>query len=305
MQSNWRFALLAILMALASWYLVSGREKVETWVEVPVVTTKTPKGLVVRDGLLNKVQVKLRGPKGMLRNIDSSGLSYVCDLADIQPGKFTVPLQAERVKTTGAVVATEIRPAKMPIQVAKVISKKLPVKPAWQGNLPDKWVVQDAVSYPPDIVVSGPESVVNSMQAVYTEKYVVPGNTTGQVVGTAPVLLPEEVSAEPDEVGVRFLFGPKMDTIRVSRHILPSLPDASEHNATQEMDIVPTRIKLVLEYPEGMAVDDKFKKSISVRLPENLDMTPGTQETPVKVLLPEGVHLLQSDPKTVRVHIPE
>ena len=35
MWNNWQYRVLAILLALACWYVVSGQEKVETWLEVP------------------------------------------------------------------------------------------------------------------------------------------------------------------------------------------------------------------------------------------------------------------------------
>ena len=291
---------MAIILAIASWYMVTGREKVETWVEVPIVTAKTPKGLVIREGLLNKIQVKLRGPKGMLHNLDAERLSYICDLGQIEPGRSVVALRPEAVKTQGAIAVTEIKPSKMVIEVEQVVTKKLPVKPVWKGTLPKNWQLQDGTAYPPDVTVSGPESVINSMQAVYTQEYIVSANMTGQIVGKAPLLLPEEVEAVPNEVGVRFIFGPDMVDIWVNKDV--EIP-AVHRNRKSKITITPHRVRLRLEIPEHMVRDENFYKAVTVHLPEDTDMSPGTRDTLYRVNLPMEAHLLQAQPQTVKVKI--
>lgn len=300
MQSNWRFALLAVVLAVASWYMVTGREKVETWVDIPIVTTKPPEGLTVRTGLLNKIQVKLRGPKGMLRNLDPNRLSYTCDLGNIEAGRVIVALRPEDVKTEGAIQVSEIKPSKLTIEVEHIISRKLPVKPVWTGTLPKNWELQGSSAYPPDVDVRGPESVIKAMQSVYTQEFTVPDHMAEQVVGKAPLLLPEDAEATPDEVGVRFLFGPHMVDVWVTPKMqLPTsdLPKGSS------IKITPQQVRLHLEKPETMPLNKKFRNSISVHLPSGVDLSEGTRTTLYRVELPEGVHLLQAQPSSVKIRV--
>ena len=64
MRSNWLYALMAFLMSVTLWYMVTGRERVETLVEVKLEFKGIPSGLVVREGLTNKISVRIRGPRG-------------------------------------------------------------------------------------------------------------------------------------------------------------------------------------------------------------------------------------------------
>ncbi len=61
--------LVAILVAMAMWYLVSVRDRLEAQVEINVDYYDIPANLVVTDGLVSKIQVRLKGPETLLRSI--------------------------------------------------------------------------------------------------------------------------------------------------------------------------------------------------------------------------------------------
>ena len=61
--------LLAVLVAVVMWYGVSVSDRLETQMEVNIDYYGIPPNLVVTDGLVSKITVRLRGPEALLRSI--------------------------------------------------------------------------------------------------------------------------------------------------------------------------------------------------------------------------------------------
>ena len=80
--SRWQTAfsvLLSLVIATGLWYLVVGRDHVETQVELRVEYRGLPSNLVIGDGMVNQLSVRLRGSAELLRNLHSRDLVYTVD----------------------------------------------------------------------------------------------------------------------------------------------------------------------------------------------------------------------------------
>ena len=102
-KGNWRYLLVAFLLALGLWYTLNAREQIERVVEVRLDYKGLPTGLIVTGGQLNKVSVRLRGPQELLRSMTNREISYTMDLSGVTPGKNVIPL------TTGENKPPELR----------------------------------------------------------------------------------------------------------------------------------------------------------------------------------------------------
>ena len=60
MNIRWKDLGVAFVLAVILWYGVSGSEKLETQVDVRLEYKGAPQGLVIREGLINKVEVRVR-----------------------------------------------------------------------------------------------------------------------------------------------------------------------------------------------------------------------------------------------------
>ena len=78
-KGNWRYLLVAFLLALGLWYTLNAREQIERVVEVRLDYKGLPPGLIVTGGQLNKVSVRLRGPQELLRSMTNREISYTMD----------------------------------------------------------------------------------------------------------------------------------------------------------------------------------------------------------------------------------
>ena len=88
------FAILSLFIAANLWYVVVARNHVETQLDIRVEYRGLPDGLVMREGLVNHITVRLRGSAELLRNLHSRDLVYTADLSDIQRGANALPLKA-------------------------------------------------------------------------------------------------------------------------------------------------------------------------------------------------------------------
>ena len=129
-KGNWRYLLVAFLLALGLWYTLNAREQIERVVEVRLDYKGLPTGLIVTGGQLNKVSVRLRGPQELLRSMTNREISYTMDLSGVTPGKNVIPLTTGENKPPElrAYEVLEVTPSRMILEVDKIMETNLPVR---------------------------------------------------------------------------------------------------------------------------------------------------------------------------------
>ena len=85
----------AVLTSFSIWYMVSVRELRETQIDIIVDYFGIPADLVITEGLVNKITVRLRGPETLLRAFTQRHLVRSVNLSNIRKGVTTVPLTNE------------------------------------------------------------------------------------------------------------------------------------------------------------------------------------------------------------------
>ncbi|MCC8193226.1 MAG: hypothetical protein LIP28_01075, partial [Deltaproteobacteria bacterium] len=89
---RWTSACIAFCLAVTLWYAVTVRDKVETWVDVNVQFKGAPENLVISEGLINKVAVRIRVARGLSRSLTGREASMVVDLSKITRGSNAIPI---------------------------------------------------------------------------------------------------------------------------------------------------------------------------------------------------------------------
>ena len=73
--------IIAIFLAIFLWYGITGSEKVESYIDVRLDYSGVPAGLVVTEGRVNKVTVRVRASEGLLRSAYDRDRTLVIDLS--------------------------------------------------------------------------------------------------------------------------------------------------------------------------------------------------------------------------------
>lgn len=121
--------LVAVLTAVGMWYVVSVRDRLEAQVEVSIDYYGIPPNLVVTDGLISKVQVRLRGPETLLRSIPQQKLTQAVDLSGIKKGVTVVPLSGENMGPAfRAFELVDVQPPRIVIKADTLMERSVPLR---------------------------------------------------------------------------------------------------------------------------------------------------------------------------------
>lgn len=298
MKTRWQIALLSLLMAALTWHLVTGREMVETWVPVSVQITNPPQGLIIREGMVSSVDVRVRGPKGLIRALDDQKLIYSIDAETFRIGENVIIFDAKQLKLSNAYTVEEIKPQRLLLVVDRTETKKVPVHVTFTGEVPNGKELKSLAVQPDTVLLEGPASVLKTIEDVKVELQTVPEdeNLTTKTVLALP--LPEEVKVTPAEVTAMALFGLKMREIWVKVQLEI---DAPEHYRVKP---VQDYVRLLIRGPVTLFMDNEFRKDVHARLTIQDGLAPGEYEDLVfSVELPENCFLVRRNPETIRADI--
>lgn len=297
MRSNWLYMLMACLMSVTMWYMVTGQERVETLIEVRLEFKAMPAGLIVRDGLVKKVSVRLRGPKGLMRSINDSNLTYAVDLSTLKKGTSIVPVMAERLPITRAFEVIEVNPSRLVLDVDSVAEREVPVDARVTEGIDPDVVIEGLRFTPAKVRVRGPESVVNALRKLHADVPPPPAGEVGDVLVDVPVILPELVESVPGQLQVAYRASIARREVVLSRNV-----KAGEAPGFR-VKVAPSKVSLRADLPRSQASDTEVLGAIEARVDLPADIVPGVLHLPVQTVAPEGVKVDEVVPDTVTVTI--
>lgn len=293
---NWLTVTLSIALAVFTWFLVTGREVVETWVDMPLVMVNPPEGLIIEDGLVDKIQVRLRGPKGLVGNLSSQNLTYPFDVGALKIGEQTLEIETSRIPLSSTYEIIEVKPNRLKLLVDRRVSRKIFVEAAWAGDINPDYTLNEISASPDMVDIRGPETLIRKItktRVVMQEDF--PEDVPQSWAKDVALELPEEVEASPAQVHVEAFFGPKTREVWVKVPLDLNPPEG--HNATVQQDYV----RLLIEGPVFLFRDDAYRHDVSVSVLFSSEATPGKYDLEYDVVLPEGCRLVKKNPETVNI----
>lgn len=164
--------LLSLLFAIMLWLVVIDLEnpEIEKNIEnVPVMILNeadvTQNGLIVLDRADYYVDVKVKGRRDDVLGVKSSDIRVSADLRGFKKGVNSVPLD-KRIYSENVVI-TDLSQSEIKIVLDQIIEIPKPVAIQIEGNVPAGYTKDDISVAPQEILVRGPESIVNTVAKVY------------------------------------------------------------------------------------------------------------------------------------------
>ncbi len=296
MKGNWQFLILAFLLAGTAWFFVSGRERVDAWIELPVEFTGVQKDIVVRRGLRNRIEVRVRGPQGLVRNLDTKNVAYSLDLSSIKPGMNTVNLDPESLPLPGSIEVIEIDPPRLQVVADRIEEKVVGILPQWSGELDEHYFLQGNETIPAVTKIRGPKEFVDRIDDIPTQVVEVEDSTPDiLVVEDVPLALPDEISADPHEVQMRLVFDVEKEELDMEA------PVRVDNFTGYDVAVAPKHVNVTLQAPVPLLEDGTLKESLAVNVVVGENLEAGVHELPYIPVLPTHVTMESSDPETITV----
>ncbi|MUM76866.1 YbbR-like domain-containing protein [Pseudodesulfovibrio sp. F-1] len=294
MKKNWQTMLLALGLAIFTWFLVTGREVIETWVEMPVIMTNPPEGLIIEEGMVEKIQVRLRGPKGLVGNLSSQTLNYPLDVSRLGVGQQVVEIDASRLPLSSAYEIIEVRPNRLRLVVDRRMTKSIALEAAWSGQLNPDYVLREVRVTPQTVEVRGPETKLrklSTIKVVMHEDF--PDTVPERWAEDVGVEVPDEVRPSPGRVRVEALFGPK------TREIWVKLPLSFDDPKGLRAAVAQDYVRLLIEGPIALFRNNEYRTDMTATLTFPDKPAEGRFDLDFSVTLPEGCSLVRKNPETI------
>lgn len=300
MMKNWKDIGIALALAILTWYLITGREKVEVWVDMGVEMTNAPEGLIIRKGLISKIEVRVRGPKGLVRSLDRRKWTYSLDVSKLKVGENLVDIDRERIPLSMAYEVVEVKPSRLILSVDRLTKKELPVAAEWRGVLRKDFRLLEIKTVPGVVEVRGAERQVRPMTQVrvllQNDFEDPPASWTDDV----PIKLAEGIEANPGQVKVTLRFGPEVKTawVRVPVHLSTTIGTTAQTSVKTLRVQVEAPLFLLREAEAGRDIPGLVA---TVKVPGGLKA--GRHALPCEVEAPEGVRVVSPKGESVPVMV--
>jgi hypothetical protein len=139
---------------------------------------------------IQRVRVRLRGRTSQIRALNPLAIDVLVAIPEAHKGMVDVRLGPENVVVPGGIVVESIEPNQLQLRLDRELTRTLPVKVKLMGEPAAGAQVQKVEVSPSTAQVSGPESLVSSLQWITTANV----NLNGHALDfeeTAAVLAPD------------------------------------------------------------------------------------------------------------------
>jgi len=296
---RWTYATIAFCLAVTLWYAVTVRDKVETWVDVAVQFKGAPANLIIREGLINKLAVRVRAARGLSSSLSGREASMVVDLSTITRGSNAITVTRDLLPFTSAYEVVEVSPARILIAADTMASREIELKSSIEGKLAPDLFVESLRLDTPKVTVSGAESLVSSIPQLVLPIVLAPDMIRGHNILTVAVPVPANVTVTPPQIGIDVVVEVRTKTLKLARNVIVEPVDG------RVLSIIPGSVSLVVNMPESLVRDPEAlgKVTAAVFLPSDFAGEPRTLS--VTVALPENAELVSVTPAEVIVSGPQ
>jgi len=166
---NWRLKLFSLVIATMLWAATARESTSEIGVNVPLEYQNVPPNTEVISDTTNTVEVRLRGPSTLVKEISPQDISTTIDMGRMVLGSEKIlPLTAQHVHAPFGVEVVGVNPARVRVTLEPTVSVKLRILPAVTGTPADGFKVENISVSPDSVTVEGPANRVRLLESVLT-----------------------------------------------------------------------------------------------------------------------------------------
>jgi len=163
--AGWK--VLSLGIATLVWIAVYREPEMASIIAAPVQYKNIPANLEISSDIVESVDLETRGPAGLLRNLSEKKVAIVLDFSSVHdPAERTFTIQRANTNLPRGVELIRIVPSQLRFTFEHRIVRNVPVEPRFSDALP---AGVKAVSEPPELAITGPESKVRKVAFLSTD----------------------------------------------------------------------------------------------------------------------------------------
>ncbi|MCZ7593369.1 MAG: CdaR family protein [Kiritimatiellae bacterium] len=305
LRNNGRVKLLALVVAIGTWYAIRAITSFTTVVRNVPVEVMTEKGVAILDRSVDMVNVVCRGSQSDIRTLSPDQIKITIELKDSNLiGSREVPLELKKIRVPGGARAVSVEPPTITLVLDKEGTRTVNVRAdITTNNLPDGFEVSSIICDPEVVTLQGPRGRLADVEEVKTAPIDLEGRTR-------TFSLNRTIQPPSDLWSARV----EPDRVRVDVEIVP---------ISSALELADVKVRLLVN-PETPPVRSLSKKlNVQVKLRGRADtvkslsvsnmtgyvdcsmLTSGTKTNlPIFVPVPSGVDIVSIEPSHIPVEIP-
>jgi diadenylate cyclase len=202
---TWGLRALALGIAIALWFSISleDREALSERLVEAGVSYDRPRGYIILDQEPS-VRVRVRGASKQVRELNPYQVIVQVELTRTAPGIFNVTLGPDNVLLPEGLEVVSLEPNVIRVELEAEVTRRLPVVPVITGEPAAGSVVEEPVVFPNQVLVSGPESLIERTESLETASISLNGHALTFEI-EVPVVPPDPLIqiVQPTRVTVR------------------------------------------------------------------------------------------------------
>ena len=293
---DWLLKILALGFSVLLWSFVVGQEKAEIGIPVPLEIVNLPPNLVIANDIPSSIEIRVFGPRSIIKNIATKNLTKVIDLKDAAPGKELIHLAPDDFTLPRGLKILRIKPNIIEIELQPLLRKRLQVKPVLINSVAMGYEVERVYVEPRETQVSGSAKEVSRLKYLELNPINLKGvrETFTEEVGLNLQGLHLTVEG-PSKFKVTVYVRPARGEKKI-RHVPVRLKKGD-----QKVTIWPTEVSVKLE-GEKPALDKVKIEEIKVSLDVS-ELKPGTYKLEPHTEAPPGFECKGVTPSKIKVRI--
>lgn len=287
-----RELIIAVFLAIFLWYGITGSEKIESYIDVRLDYSGLPSDLVISEGLVNKVTVRVRASEGLLRTASDRDPVLIIDLSSVSKGKNVVLVPVDRIKLSGGIEIMDVSPSRIQLTVDTLVEKTIPVVLHVAKKISPDYIVQVGVE-PDEVLVRGGSELIGGIEEtvldVFLEEPLSEGTTTKKRV----LAITGNVDITPSSVDI-------IQKVEIKRKTMSlPLPIILDEDEAEDSMASPKKVTVTLEVPLSMANPKVLEKEIRASVAKNIFGAKNTRSIVVEA--PETIKIVKVEPDMVHI----
>ena len=179
---KWHIKLLSLALAFILWIYVDNLKETERFISIPLEMKNIPDGFMVSNGIPPSVKVIIKGKESKLALFDENIVNAFVDLENKTKNEQKTIVKIDHDSIPQGISIKEINPRIIDITIERIVKKLVSVIPVITAEPPYGYNFEDVQIDPEQVLVSGPDSILKSLDAIYSKDISIQSLTETTVV---------------------------------------------------------------------------------------------------------------------------